>query len=50
MEAEGPGNGGTKLMDFPQDALRALRGDWLDVAEQDRDPGSLARLRWSRRG
>jgi predicted dehydrogenase len=38
MEAEGPTGSGAGIMDFPNDAHRAVLADFLDAIEQDRDP------------
>lgn len=38
MQAEGGTGGGASIMDFPNDAHRAVIADFLDAIEQDRDP------------
>ena len=38
VETEGGTGGGANIMDFPNDAHRAVLADFLDAIEQDRDP------------
>lgn len=38
LDAEGGTGGGANVMDFPNDAHRALLADFLDAVETDRDP------------
>ena len=38
LDAEGGTGGGANIMDFPNDAHRALLSDFLDAVETDRDP------------